>query len=208
RDLHPTQKGIDAGTSAKIAAEKQAAAERFRWLQRRFCKAVAKIGEAVSTEINRPQEHVYRPPENQITIKTGQKFDITTLDPSKKYLYIINEAGDAVLAPESQPGYKYSSGPRAGQPRVLKHRDLAPGPGGKTPGKARIGGEFYFSESEGTWIVDNSSSFSALRATRPGAPSDLPPSPKESLDATLEIFELTGSDVSKIQTRDVIRRNQ
>ena len=27
--MHPTQKGIDAGTSAKIAAEKQAAAERW-----------------------------------------------------------------------------------------------------------------------------------------------------------------------------------
>jgi len=54
-----------------------------------------------------------------------------------KYLYVVDENGSLLVAPESPPGV-----------RMTKHTDLT------RRGKGRVGGEFVFNEADGTWKIN------------------------------------------------------
>jgi Domain of unknown function (DUF4157) len=163
---------------------------------------LAEIGEPSGTTTWRPGEVPYENPPEMQTLR-GRKLDFNTLDPNKKYLWVIDEHGNFLLAPEHQAPTGFSPGRQP--PGVVKHGDLTPGPGGQTRGVARAGGEMYAEvvngKPTGRWIMDNNSSYTFARTA--GGGQELPAS---SLEASKRLLGHYGTDTSLIQTKDVLPR--
>ncbi len=163
---------------------------------------LGRVGErsgGVGARSNRPREMPYHNPPEMVS-SDGRRIDVTRLDPNRKYLWAVDDGGSYIIAPENQPGFGVTEA--APQGRVVKHGDLTPGPGGQSRGSARAGGELYAEKGPdgkptGRWILDNNSSYTFNRA-------DGQLLPASSLDATKELLELYGTDVSRIVTRDVL----
>jgi hypothetical protein len=167
---------------------------------------LAEIGEPSGTYTQRGTEIPYENPPEMQTLR-GRALDLNSLDPGKKYLWVIDEHGNFLLAPEDQaaagfaPGRKTPSG--RPMPGVVKHGDLTPGPGGQTRGVARAGGEMYSEvingKPTGRWVMDNNSSYTYARTAAGGQP--LPPS---SLEASKQLLAHYGTDTSLIVTKNVL----
>ncbi len=160
---------------------------------------VGKPSGGVGASSNRPHEMPYHNPPEMV-VSDGRRIDITRLDPNRKYLWLVDDGGNMVIAPEHQPGFGVTEAAPGG--RVVKHGDMAPGPSGQSRGSARAGGELYAEfgkdgKPTGRWVVDNNSSYTFNRADQQILPAS-------SLDATKELLELYGTDVSKIVTRDIL----
>jgi len=153
----------------------------------------------VGASSNRAREMPYQHPPEMV-VSDGRRIDITRLDPNRKYLWLVDDGGNVVIAPENQPGFGVTDAMPRG--RVIKHGDMVPGPGGQSRGSARAGGEIYAEFGQdgkptGRWVVDNNSSYTFNRANQQILPAS-------SLDATRELLELYGTDASKIVIRDIL----
>jgi len=173
------------------------AAIKHRIAARKYRKALFKTGKLVEVETNRASEHPYRQPSEVLVAGPGRRFNLSDLDPTKTYIWIVDKTGIRVAVAKGQPGYVYTEGPFKGRARDLKHGDLVPGPGGKSRGAARAGGELYFDKAQGMWVLDNNSSLTFARKGGGLAP-------RESLEATKSLLKQTGTDTSKIVTKDVV----
>jgi hypothetical protein len=164
---------------------------------------LAEIGEPVGTTTQRTSEIPYGSPPEMQTLR-GRPLDLNSLDPSKKYVWVIDEHGNFLLAPEDQAAVGFAPGRPT--PGVVKHGDLTPGPGGQTRGVARAGGELYpetvDGKPTGRWIMDNNSSYTFAR--KAGGGERLPPSPPSSLDASKQLLGHYGTDTARIVTKNVL----
>lgn len=130
------------------------------------------------------------PPETRV-VRPGEPLDVSTLDPSKRYLWVMDPEGNFIIAPEQQPGFAPNrSG--TGRPGVVKHGDLTPGVHGQYRGAARAGGELRF--RNGQWHMDHNSSYGFAR-------TDQNRLGKANLDAAIEALGETGTDTSNIVPR-------
>jgi hypothetical protein len=131
-------------------------------------------------------------------IRPGSPLDFNSLDPSKKYLWVVDSDGNMRIAPEQNPAYKYSGDDdMAGTERPVKHGDLVAPPDGQTRGIARAGGELNYDNDAGNWVLDNQSSYTFNRA-------DNSVSSPDNLAASKDLLQQSGTDVSNLQTNDSI----
>ncbi|HLV01607.1 MAG TPA: RHS repeat-associated core domain-containing protein, partial [Acidobacteriota bacterium] len=199
-----------AVASRKAEAARRAKAE-FQRKAKAYREAVFKTGEPSTVEprVHRAGERPYTIPKDMQVAGPGRRVDVGKLDTSKKYLWVVTKSGEVRIAAESQPGLG----------RPLKHGDLVPGPGGQYRGHARAGGELYFDQSQGVWVMNNDSSFTFARAAGKWTPGSNPNAPwtsgqkgtvvspwssAESLQASKQLLQMTGTDTSKIVTQDVL----
>jgi hypothetical protein len=164
---------------------------------------LSEIGEPAETttqptQPGRATEPPYANPPEMQTIR-GRPLDLNALNPGRKYVWVIDEHGNFLIAPEDQAAAGFS--PQRPTPGVVKHGDLTPGPGGQTRGVARAGGELYpevvDGKPTGRWVMDNNSSYSFARK---GGGPPLPPS---SLEASKQLLGHYGTDTSLIVTKSV-----
>ena len=161
---------------------------------------LAEVGEVSGTITQRANEVPYRyPPVLQTLL--GQPLDVGALDPQKAYVWVVDEQGRFLVAPDQQSAQGFA--PNRGG--VVKHGDLVPGPEGKTRGEARTGGELRAErlngQLTGSWVLDNNSSYTFARTANGGARA-----PRSNLDATLRLLAFYGTDTSRIVVRDVLGR--
>jgi hypothetical protein len=118
----------------------------------------------------------------------GRPLDVAELDPARRYLWVVDTAGDFRVAPEEQAGFH----PRRS---TVKHADLIADGETATRGEARIGGELRAELRDGVptgrWIMDDESSYSGVR-------SDLLLLGPEHLTAVRDLLAYMGTDVSPI----------
>jgi hypothetical protein len=152
----------------------------------------------------RPNEYPYTPPPDMKVVRPGSPLRIETLDPSKRYLWVIDEAGNFRIAAEGQTSLFPRRGrlrpphPQAGE-TPIKHGDLVPGPGGGSRGVARAGGELHpemdaSGRHTGRWMMDNNSSYTFARL-------DGTELTRSELEAALRLLGTTGTDISKLILR-------
>jgi uncharacterized Zn-binding protein involved in type VI secretion len=146
---------------------------------------VARTGPMSEVQTNRRSEWPYRNPDEMHTVRPGNS--PPELDPNKKYLWVVDEDGNVLIAPEEQPGFG----------RAVKHGDLTPGPDGQSRGPARTGGELNFNKETGKWEMDNNSSYAFNRAD--GNTSNI-----DNIDATKDLMGKGGMDTSNIETVDFL----
>jgi uncharacterized Zn-binding protein involved in type VI secretion len=147
----------------------------------------ARTGEPSTVLTNRPSEFPYRNPPEMHRVAPGET--PPNLDPNKRYLWAVDPDGNVLIAPEEQPGFG----------RVVKHGDLTPGPGGTSRGPARSGGELNFNEQTGRWEMNNESSYTFARTDGKTGTAD-------NLNASRDLMNQGGMDVSNIDVVDIIRR--
>ncbi|MCK6547963.1 hypothetical protein L6R52_19080 [Myxococcota bacterium] len=126
---------------------------------------LARVGPVSETLTQRISEMPYKLPPIVTIAEPGRPLDLSTLDPTKRYVWTLDARGRFVVAPEEQPGFGVTDAHPEG--RKVKHGDLAPAEGGSARGPARAGGELYL--AEGTidarkWVIDLSSSYCFNRA--------------------------------------------
>lgn len=137
-------------------------------------------------------------------VAPGSPLEIDKLNPSRRYLWVLDESGNFRIADEGQGGRFPQRGrlprshPAAGE-TPLKHGDLTPGPEGNTRGVARAGGELSAEldasgKPTGRWVMDNNSSYTFNR-------TDAQTLTSTNLDAAKELLKTTGTDVSRIVTK-------
>lgn len=118
---------------------------------------LARVGEPSTAETLRANELPYRLPPEVYVAERGRPIDVSSLDPARRYLWVVDPEGRVIIAPESQPGFG----------RAVKHGDLVPGGGGEFRGSARAGGELNARLNEATgeyvWEMDSDSSYSFAR---------------------------------------------
>jgi hypothetical protein len=134
-------------------------------------------------------------------IRPGSPLKVEALNPAKAYLWVIDEEGNFRVAAEGQGEMFPKRGklepphPQAGE-TMIKHGDLAPGPGGQSRGVARAGGELHAElgsdgKPTGRWIMDQNSSYTFARKDRVRLG-------KPQLEAAHRLLGTTGTDTSKI----------
>jgi hypothetical protein len=139
-------------------------------------------------------------------VKPGSPLKLDKLDPSRRYLWVLDEEGNFRIADEGQ-GQRFPKRypldkphPAAGE-SPLKHGDLAPGPGGQARGVARAGGELSAEldtagKPTGRWIMNNDSSYTFAR-------TDAQTLTSANLDAARDLLKTTGTDVTRIVTKPI-----
>lgn len=154
----------------------------------------------------RPNELPYTPPPDMQVIRPGNPLKVESLDPTKRYLWVLDEQGDVRIASEGQ-GNLYPKRrpldpphPQAGQ-TMIKHGDLAPGPGGMERGVARAGGELHAEfgadgKPTGNWIMDHESSYAYEHTRLDGKGLN-----KTQLEAARGVLGAAGTDISKIKVK-------
>jgi len=136
--------------------------------------------------IARPNEVPYRNPPEMHRVAPGEP--PPNLDPNKKYLWVVDNDGNVLIAPEDQSGFG----------RVVKHGDLTPAPDGTSRGPARTGGELVHNPDTGKWEMNNDSSYAHHRADgNVGTP--------DNLNAAKDLMQQGGMDTSNIETKDILR---
>ncbi|WP_332739568.1 hypothetical protein [Hydrogenophaga sp.] len=149
---------------------------------------LARVGEPSTAETIRANELPYRLPPEVYVAERGRPIDVSSLDPSQRYLWVVDPQGRVIIAPETQPGFG----------RVVKHGDLVPGGGGEFRGSARAGGELRATVRDGevVWRMDSDSSYSFARSDGGslGEPSRV---------AAHEVLTETGTNTESI---DVVSR--
>jgi hypothetical protein len=146
---------------------------------------LAQVGEPSTAETLRGSEVPYRHPPEMVVAERGKPIDVSTLDPNKTYLWVVDGEGRVIIAPERQSGFG----------RWVKHGDLVPGAGGEFRGQARAGGELRarWNDTTGEWVweMDSNSSYSFARTDKGtlGEPSRA---------AAHEVLSETGTDTGSI----------
>ncbi len=116
--------------------------------------------------------------------------DISRLDPKQKYLWVIDESGYFLLAPEDQALQGFA--PHRKVPGLVKHGDLTPDPSGNSRGIARAGGELRY-KGNGEWWMTNDSRYSYG-----GARADKLMLGRRNLQAAMDLLGLT-TDISDVK---------
>jgi hypothetical protein len=140
----------------------------------------------------RPREKPHRRPPDHRTLSPGDRISLDDLTPGRKYLVVVDEAGDVIVAPEDANL----------RDRLVKHGDLTPGVHGWYRGRARWGGELVSEQVEGRarWVLNNDSSYCFARMSPEG--TRLAWSTPESLVAAARLLGTHGIDLSKLILRD------
>jgi hypothetical protein len=196
--------GAAAGTAA---IRRYQASQQTRALALRT-RLIGESGAPSEVYTNRPEEVPYGIGDTDMqVVKPGSPLKIDGLNPNRKYLWVLDEAGDFRIADEGQ-GKRFpqryplpKEHPAAGE-TPLKHGDLTPGPGGKTRGVARAGGELTAEvdaagKPTGRWIMDNNSSYTFAR-------KDAQTLTAANLEAARDLLKTTGTDVSRIVTKSIL----
>lgn len=139
------------------------------------------IGQPSGVLTNRSSERPYRQPPEIYLVGPNRPLNVSAMDPSKRYLWVVDPHGNIWVAPERQPGFG----------RVVKHGDLTPAPDGMSRGPARAGGELNYNRNTGVWEMNNESSYTFARTD--GTHSD-----GASLNAAHEHLTNSGTDTSNI----------
>jgi hypothetical protein len=165
-----------------------------------------RIGKPAGVDINRVHEQPYANPGRlEIQRFNGEnEFRFDRLDTSKKYLYIVDNNGDLVVAPEVdlylKPDFARTITPNSNPARPTKHADLAElAAGGTERGRARAGGEISYDKHQGEWFVDNNSSYTFRRLD--GNLLDI-----DSLRAVRELMRKLGANVDGVHMFDVVNK--
>ena len=146
---------------------------------------------------------VHGPPDLQ-KLGPGQPLELSRLDPTRRYLWVVDEAGDFRVCAEGQ-GRFYPARPPIPRGRpgagetAAKHGDLVPGQGGAYRGPARAGGELDAEIANGRptgrWVMNNDSSYTFMR-------EDLQHLSGRSLEAAGDLLKMNGTDMSRIVIRN------
>ncbi|HEV8421496.1 MAG TPA: hypothetical protein VGR13_09095, partial [Actinomycetota bacterium] len=175
-------------------------------------ESARRAGEPSEVLTNRPEERPYHHPPGRQVIGRENPLRLQDLDPNQRYLWVVDENGNWVFAPEGtrfDPATgRYVRDPtQAGfgrnevypEGRVVKHGDLVPGPEGQSRGVARQGGELFAERDAngnltGRWVMNNDSSYTFARTdgTTLG--------PRE-LEGAFELLGQTGTDTNSIVLR-------
>lgn len=138
----------------------------------------------------RPRELPYTVPPGTRVVRPGQPLDVSGLDPSVRYIWVVDTEGNILVTAESQPAGVFSQGRT-----VAKHGDLVPGAGGQSRGAARAGGELNaerLPDGSVRWNMNNDSSYTFQRM-------DGTVSTGRQLDAAHELLGTTGTDMTNIR---------
>jgi hypothetical protein len=179
------------------------AAMRTRMLNAQRTALLTEVGPASEVHTISAREVPYTEPPDLRVAKPGQPLALGELNPKRRYLWVIDEAGNFKVADEGQAGMfprrpvLDRTNPSAGE-SPLKHGDLTPGPQGQTRGAARAGGELHAEfgpdgKFTGRWRMDNNSSYTFNRVDGQRLGSS-------SLEASRKLLGTTGTDISKIFT--------
>lgn len=149
-----------------------------------------------------PRGARFQHPPDMVTLR-GRPLDLSTLDPSYKYIWVVDEKGNFIYAPQNI--YNFDVHPRFfPRGREVKHGDLVPGPGGFSRGEAIIGGELIALENDGVltgqWELNNNSSYAFNRVEAPQYVGTLG---KKRLKAVRALLEHYGTDVSKLVLKSI-----
>jgi hypothetical protein len=179
------------------------AAMRTRMLNAQRAALLNEIGPASDVHTFRPAEVPYTEPPDLRVAKPGQPLALDELKPNRRYLWVIDEAGNFKAADEGQAGmfpkrYPLQEPHPSAAESPLKHGDLSPGPQGQARGAARAGGELRAEfgpdgKFTGRWIMNNDSSYTFNRVDGQTLGSS-------SLEAARKLLGTTGTDISKIVT--------
>jgi len=157
---------------------------------------VDQVGKPSGTFTQRATEVPYKRPPEVATINPSKPFKLSKLDKKTDYLWVVDENGNVLIAPEHQALSGYA--PHRPTPGVVKHGDLTPGPGGKTRGIARAGGELKWNPETNQWTLNNASSYSFNRHDRVMGNV-------ENLKAVRQLLEDSGVEAGAIQLKNVIK---
>jgi hypothetical protein len=188
-------------TATAAIAGAGVAAMRTRMLNAQRAALLNEIGPASNVNTFRSTEVPYTEPPDLRVAKPGQQLALNELNPNRRYLWVIDEAGNFKVADEGQAEMfpkRYplqEPHPSAGE-SPLKHGDLSPGPQGQARGAARAGGELRAEfgadgKFTGRWIMNNDSSYTFNRV-------DGQTLGQSSLEAAHKLLGTTGTDMSKI----------
>ena len=192
------------GGAARAAISRIRTAMAARELARRN-QLIRSVGAPSGVETWRPNEVPYTPPPDLQVVRPGQPLNVRALDPSKRYLWVIDPEGNFRIAAEGQ-GQMFPNRPplprghpQAGQ-TPIKHGDLVPGEGGAVRGTARAGGELSAEigpngQPTGRWIMDNNSSYTFLRTDGQALGG-------ANLRAAHELLGTTGTDTQLVVPRN------
>jgi hypothetical protein len=204
-----------AFTLAALALGGAVAGAGLRALEAQRAARYARMAEQTGapttvTLIGRQGELPYVEPPGTIVVARGTPLNVATLDPTRRYLWIVDAEGNLRICPEAQGnrfparGLLRPPNPGAGQTRAV-HGDLAAGAGpapqqqipgmGATRGPARAGGELQAEMANGRptgrWIMNNDSSYTFAR-------DDGAPLTGANLNAAHDLLGATGTDTSRI----------
>jgi hypothetical protein len=188
-------------TAGMALAGAGVAAMRTRMLNAQRAALLNEIGPASNVNTFRPAEVPYTEPPDLRVAKPGQPLALNELNPNRRYLWVVDEAGNFKLADEGQAGmfpkrYPLQEPHPSAAESPLKHGDLAPGPQGQARGAARAGGELRAEfgpdgKFTGRWTMNNDSSYTFNRV-------DGQTLGTSSLEAAHKLLGTTGTDISKI----------
>ncbi|MBB4761757.1 DUF4157 domain-containing protein [Amorphoplanes digitatis] len=195
--------GLAVLTAGLALAGAGVAAMRTRMLNAQRAALLNEVGPASNVNTFRAAEVPYTEPPDLRVAKPGQPLALDELKPGRRYLWVIDEAGNFKVADEGQAGMFPKRAPlpephpSAGE-APLKHGDLSPGPQGQARGAARAGGELRAEfgpdgKFTGRWMMNNDSSYTFNRV-------DGQMLGQSSLDAAHKLLGTTGTDMSKIFT--------
>jgi hypothetical protein len=158
------------------------------------------VGVPTGVSTLREAEVPYTQPPDLQTVGHGRPLDVASLDPSKRYLWVVDSENNFRVASEGQ-GDMFPRRTRLQEPHPqvgqtpLKHGDLTPGEGGAMRGRARAGGELSAEIGPdgptGRWIMNNDSSYTFKRLLLQSLGGI-------NLNAALELLGTTGTDTSRI----------
>jgi hypothetical protein len=172
----------------RAGAITRAAAQRTRLIEGTGAPSTVRPGGPLEP---RPRELPYTAPPDLRTVRPGSPLDLSSMDPSRRYLWVVDAEGNVLVAAERQAAGVFSQGRT-----MAKHGDLVPGPGGLSRGAARAGGELIAETDAagrptGRWIMNNDSSYTFAR-------TDATHSSGGNLGAAHELLGTTGTDTSRI----------
>jgi hypothetical protein len=146
---------------------------------------LAELAPPTRTLTHRKRELPYRLPPSWSIAEPGTPLVLASLDPRKRYLWILDEQLRFVYAPEKQ----------VERARKFNHGDLNPGPDGDSRGIACAGGELHarrLPDDRPKWVIDLSASHSFNRM-------DLKVLGPDTLAAVIEHLAAIGSDLTHLE---------
>jgi hypothetical protein len=207
--------GVPAPSQAGVALISGAKPHEDRTSPGRIKELLDRLGRPSPILVRgRGFERPYISPPTVRVIRQGAPLDVSTLDSSRTYLWLVDAQGDIRIAPEQDPSYAslypkrvYPEG-RGRSDHGLKHADLAAGsrhrpvPALLRP-PARMGGELTAEigpggRLTGRWIMDDNSAYNA-RKTR----LDRRCMGENELYIAFELLVATGTDTSGIVVHTV-----
>jgi hypothetical protein len=172
----------------------------------RMLDRIAPVSDVTS---QRAHEVPYGMPEgfDVLRVPLGAPLPVHELDPTRAYLWVLDDAGTMHVAPEVQQGFGVTAAHPEG--RAVKHGDLTPTPDGQRRAPARLGGALTAtSDASGgaRWTLDNNSSYTFSRARIDADGSShlaIPLGGTRRLHALRNLLATDGTDVSSMRVRNM-----